>query len=253
MRRGQIAAFLPGLLLFFLLPPALPPLHTQTEAVVYVTPSGQRYHRETCRVLRQSRFALSLSDAARSGYTPCQICKPPAPPEGLTPAPGALYRVNAVDTGSGTGGAASFAQADMSRMVPAEVVDAVDGDTIRVRVENPPDGLGALETVRLIGVDTPETKHPSRPVERFGREAAAFTRDRLLGQPVYLAFDWDLRDRYGRLLAYVYLPGEGYFNALLVREGYGHAYTSYAFHFLEEFRALEQDARQHKRGLWGVD
>jgi micrococcal nuclease len=163
--------------------------------------------------------------------------------------------VNAGDSALGggaldSGALASSAQADISRMVPAEVVDAVDGDTIRVRVTNPPPGLGALETVRLIGVDTPETKHPSRPVEHFGREAAAFTRDRLLGQPVYLAFDWDLRDRYGRLLAYVY-HSEGCFNALLVREGYGHAYTSYAFHFLEEFRALEQEARQRKRGLWG--
>jgi micrococcal nuclease len=238
------AAFLPGALVFFLLLPDLAPLYGQAEEVVYVTPSGRRYHRENCRTLRQSRFALSLSDAARSGYTPCQLCKPPAAPEGLSPAMGGLYRVNAGE------GAASSGRADISRMVPAEVVDTVDGDTIRVRVEHPPEGLGALETVRLIGVDTPETKHPSRPVEHFGREASAFTRDRLRGKLVYLAFDWDLRDRYGRLLAYVYLPGEGCFNALLVREGYGHAYTSYAFHFLEEFRALEQEARRQKRGLW---
>jgi micrococcal nuclease len=101
-------------------------------------------------------------------------------------------------------------------------------------------------------VDTPETVHPSRPVQFFGREASEFTKARLLGKKVYLAFDWDFRDRYGRLLAYLY-TGEGEcFNALLIREGYGHAYLSYAFQFSEEFRVLEQAARREGRGLWGA-
>jgi micrococcal nuclease len=150
-------------------------------------------------------------------------------------------------------GLAGFAAADISRMVPAEVAAPVDGDTIRVGIQNPPAPLRAVETIRMIGVDTPETVHPSRPVERFGEEAAGFTRERLLGRTVYLAFDWDLRDRYGRLLAYVYTPEGDCFNAALIREGYGHAYTRFAFHFLQEFRALEQEARREKRGLWGAE
>jgi micrococcal nuclease len=88
-------------------------------------------------------------------------------------------------------------------------------------------------------------------VERFGKEASAFTRRTLLNKTVYLAFDWDLRDRYGRLLAYIYTAAGDCFNAALIREGYGHAYTRYPFQFMEEFRTLEQNARNAKRGLWG--
>jgi micrococcal nuclease len=136
-------------------------------------------------------------------------------------------------------------------MVPAEVVEHVDGDTVRVRISNPPQGLTLIETLRFLGVDTPETVHPQRPEEAFGREASGFTKERLLGKRVYLAFDWDLRDRYGRLLVYVYTgPPASCFNAELVREGYAHAYTRYPFQFMEEFRLLEADARGAGRGLW---
>jgi micrococcal nuclease len=135
-------------------------------------------------------------------------------------------------------------------MVRAEVVGHVDGDTVRVRIANPPPELKVVETIRLIGVDTPETVHPNRPVERFGREASDFTKARLLNTRVRLAFDWDLRDRYGRLLAYIYSGGEC-FNALLIREGYAHAYTRFTFQFMDEFRALEHEAREERRGLWG--
>jgi micrococcal nuclease len=136
-------------------------------------------------------------------------------------------------------------------MAPAEVIGHVDGDTVRVRIVNAPGEVGAVETIRFIGVDTPETVHPSRPVERFGKEASDFTREGLLGKPVYLAFDWDLRDRYGRLLAYIYTGDGRCFNARLIQEGYGFAYTRFPFHFMEEFRALERQARAEKRGLWG--
>jgi micrococcal nuclease len=217
---------------------------------VYVTNSGERYHRENCSSLRRSRIAVSLRDAVRSGYEPCAVCNPPvlsaAPSEGTgsrTPAE-TLYRVN-------TEKLTSVNAADIARMVPAEVIDHVDGDTVRVRVRNPPADLSVVETIRMLGVDTPETVHPSRPLEHFGKEASAFTRARLLGRSVYLAFDWDLRDRYGRLLSYIYTEDGVCFNALIVREGYGHAYTRYPFQFMDEFRRLEQEARNGKRGLWG--
>jgi micrococcal nuclease len=224
--------------------------------LVYVTSSGKKYHRETCSSLRRSKIALSLEEAVRSGYTPCSVCRPPAlnspsplepPAQGLAfpgpaAAPGAaLYRVNAE-------GLVRSSAGEISRMLPALVVDHVDGDTVRVRISG---DAGSLETIRLLGVDTPETVHPSRPVERFGREASDFTKARLLGRAVYLAFDWDLRDRYGRLLAYVYTREGRCFNALLVEEGYGQAYLRFPFQFIEEFKALEQEARRAGRGLWG--
>ncbi|MDR1099545.1 MAG: thermonuclease family protein [Treponema sp.] len=217
------------------------------ETAVYVTNTGEKYHRENCRSLRRSKIALSLEDAVKSGYSPCSTCKPPELSGDAVAAlsrSGGLYRVN-VAALSGS------AAADIYRMVKAEVVGHVDGDTVRVRIPNPPAELGAVETIRLIGVDTPETVHPNRPVEAFGREASDFTKSRLLNQTVYLAFDWDLRDRYGRLLAYIYTAEGRCFNASLVSEGYGHAYTRFSFQFMDEFRALEQQARRDKRGLWG--
>jgi micrococcal nuclease len=229
--------------------------HGGEEALtVYVTYSGQKYHREGCGSLRRSKIAVSLRDAVRSGYGPCSICNPPAAsalrsetPETRSSPPAAaepLYRVNAANL-------TRAAAADITRMVPAEVIDHVDGDTVRVRIANPPEGLTVVETIRMLGVDTPETVHPSRIPERFGKEASLFTRTRLLDKPVYLAFDWDLRDHYGRLLAYIYTIDGGCFNAGIIREGYGHAYTRYPFQFMDEFKRLEQEARDGKRGLWG--
>jgi micrococcal nuclease len=162
--------------------------------------------------------------------------------------PPGLYRLNS----PGPHSLGSVNEADLSRTLRAEVIDHVDGDTLRVRIPNPPLGLNAVETIRMIGVDTPETVHPRREIEYFGKEASEFTRQRLLGKTVSLAFDWDLRDRYDRLLAYIFGPDGTCHNAALIREGYAHAYTSYSFHFMDEFRRLEQEARRAKRGLWGL-
>jgi micrococcal nuclease len=212
---------------------------------VYVTNSGRRYHEDGCSSLSRSKIAVTLADAVRSGYTPCSICKPPVlsqPQESVSLR--ALYRVNAVDL-------ARSSQADWQKMVPAVVVGHVDGDTVRVRIPGPPEGLGTVETIRMLGVDTPETVHPSRPVERFGKEASEFTKTSLLNREVRLCFDWDLRDRYGRLLAYIFTGAGECFNAQIIREGYAHAYISYAFQFMDEFKALETESRRAKKGLWG--
>jgi micrococcal nuclease len=221
-----------------------------TETTVYVTNSGSKYHLETCTSLRRSKIAVSLEDAFKSGYQACSVCKPPVPSQGSaritkTRPQQTLYRVNRLNL-------TASSQGEISRMVPAEVVDHVDGDTLRVRIPNPPLDLKTVETIRMLGVDTPETVHPHKPVERFGQEASDFTKERLLGTPVYLAFDWDLRDQYGRLLAYVYTSEGHCFNATLIQEGYGHAYSSYTFQFIAEFKGLEQAARIGKRGLWGA-
>ena len=127
-----------------------------------------------------------------------------------------------------------------------KVVKVVDGDTINVSI------AGRVEKVRLIGVDTPEVDS-RRPVELFGREASEFTRRLSLGKDVRLDQDpqGDTRDTYGRLLRYVYLPDGTLLNAEIIRQGYGHAYTRFPYAKLESFRALEREAREAGRGLWG--
>jgi len=135
-------------------------------------------------------------------------------------------------------------------MTPAVVGRIVDGDTIVVSFD-PATGLGCTEKVRLIGVDTPETVDPRRPVQWFGKEAARFASEHLLGRTVRLAFETKLRDTYGRLLAYVFLADGNCFNLSVVAEGFGFAYTKYPFMFMADFREAERSARTAGHGLWG--
>lgn len=130
------------------------------------------------------------------------------------------------------------------------VVVVFDGDTVRVALEG-----GSAETVRLIGVDAPEVHHPERPVERFGREAAAFTTSLARGQRVRLEADAQSadRDRHGRLLRYVFLPDGRLLNAEIITQGFAHALTLYPFGRMESFRVLEREAREAGRGLWGAN
>lgn len=124
------------------------------------------------------------------------------------------------------------------------VVRVVDGDTLL---------LDGNERIRLIGVDTPESVDPRRPVERFGKEASEFTRRLVEGRRVQLAYDQERTDRYNRTLAYVYLEDGTLLNAEIIRQGYGHAYTRFPFRLAEEFRAYEREARENRRGLWADD
>lgn len=117
----------------------------------------------------------------------------------------------------------------------------IDGDTLL---------LVNGERVRLIGVDTPETEHPHKPVELFGKEAHLFTKKMVEGKGVRLEYDWERRDKYGRLLAYVYLMDGTFLNAEIIKQGYGFAYTKYPFKYLDEFRGYEREAREKRRGLW---
>lgn len=127
----------------------------------------------------------------------------------------------------------------------ARVLRVVDGDTIVV------DLGGRRENVRYIGVDTPETVAPNRPVECFGREASAENKRLVDGKTVRLERDVSDRDRYGRLLRYVYLD-DRMVNEELVRQGFATAVT-YQPDVRENarFRQLERDARRENRGLWG--
>jgi micrococcal nuclease len=135
----------------------------------------------------------------------------------------------------------------VGRKPNATVVYVVDGDTIDVTIN------GAEQRVRLIGVDTPETKKQNTPVECFGREATAFTESLLPAQtPIHLERDVEARDDYGRLLGYVYRSSDGLFvNFELVAQGYANPLTfppniAYADQFREAARAAEQA----DLGLW---
>lgn len=121
-----------------------------------------------------------------------------------------------------------------------------DGDTIAV------DMGGTQETIRFIGVDTPETKDPRKPVQCFGRAASDFTKNLIGNNPVRLVADPTNtdRDRYQRLLRYVYLPDGTLVNLEIIKQGYGFAYVSFPVQKLEEFRAAQKEAREANRGLW---
>ena len=123
------------------------------------------------------------------------------------------------------------------------VTRVIDGDTLV---------LDGGEKVRLIGVDTPETVHPSRPMEFFGREASPFTKRMVEGEQVYLEYEQgsSTKDRYGRTLAYVYLRDGTLLNKEIIEQGYGHAYTRFPFSKMEEFREAQREARAAGRGLW---
>ena len=129
-----------------------------------------------------------------------------------------------------------------------QVVKVVDGDTIHVQVGS------AREKVRYIGVDTPETKDPRKPVQCYGQKAADFNA-RLVGdERVRLVRDVEERDRYGRLLAYVYRTRDGLFvNAELARLGYATPLSIPPdVRFAERFAALAREAREQRRGLWAA-
>jgi endonuclease YncB( thermonuclease family) len=126
------------------------------------------------------------------------------------------------------------------------VVKAIDGDTLVVRLR------GRRDTVRLIGVDTPEAAHAGKLAEPFAERATAFTRNRVEGKAVLLVPEpgGEDRDAYGRLLRYVELPDGVSLNAELLRQGYALVYGRSPFTRIEEFRRHEREARERGQGLW---
>jgi micrococcal nuclease len=145
------------------------------------------------------------------------------------------------------GGGGGVGQHDPGpRRVTATVTRVIDGDTVEATIG------GAVEDVRYIGVDTPESVAPDQPVECFGRQAAAFNRRLVAGETVRLVFDEERRDRYGRLLAYVY-AGDEFVNAALLRRGYARTLTiAPNDRFAGLFARLERQAGGSGRGLWNA-
>jgi len=125
----------------------------------------------------------------------------------------------------------------------------VDGDTIHLDM---PDRGKVFTIVRLWGVDTPETKKPNTPVQWYGHEASEFTSGLVEGKKVRIELEKgkDTRDKYGRLLAWVYLEDGRLLNQELIAQGYGYADPRFAHHLDKEFARLQAKAMHDKRGLW---
>ncbi|MFS0646675.1 thermonuclease family protein [Siminovitchia sp. 179-K 8D1 HS] len=139
-------------------------------------------------------------------------------------------------------------QVEKMQGIEATVVHVVDGDTIDVKFND-----GRKERVRMLLVDTPETKHPRLGVQPFGPEASAFTKKSLYEKKVVLEMDVSERDKYGRVLAYVWLENEN-FNRMLLEEGLARvAIFPPDLKYLDEFEKVQEKARQNKLGIWSLE
>jgi len=127
------------------------------------------------------------------------------------------------------------------------VTQVANGDTIHV-------GRGWRKaTVQFLGADTPETVRPDKPAECWGSEASEFTKKTLKGKKVCLEFEpLNQMDKYGRLLAYVYLEDGTFFNAKLIKEGYARVTAPSHFRYYDEFHNYEQEARAAGVGIWST-
>lgn len=130
------------------------------------------------------------------------------------------------------------------------VTKVTDGDTIKVNID------GTIETIRMIGLDTPETVDPRKPVQCFGIEASNKAKELLSGKKVRLESDptQGNRGKYGRLLRYVWLEDGTLYNKKMISDGYASEYTyNTPYKYQVEFKQAETEARNAKRGLWADD
>jgi len=185
--------------------------------------NSNKYHYPWCSAAQQinpgNLISFSSPENARaSGYVPCLVCDPPWESPPPPPPPPTYGKYNAFCIG------------------------VIDGDTIIVLLN------GIEERVRLVGVDTPEVG------QCFSNEATNFTRGMLENKSVVLEDDKTSleRDVYGRILSYVYAPGNTMANRELVRLGYGIAYIAYPFRYQSEFVSLESSSKNSQIGLWGI-
>lgn len=137
-----------------------------------------------------------------------------------------------------------------NRVVDATVVKNIDGDTIKVKLEN-----GKEETVRFLLIDTPETKHPRLGVQPFGPAASGFVKKHAgKGKEIQLEFDVSDREKYGRLLAYVWVDGQ-MLNRMLVEQGLARVAYVYAPNtkYVDYLREVQRKAQAAEKGIWSVE
>lgn len=127
------------------------------------------------------------------------------------------------------------------------VTEVVDGDTVKVNIN------GTIETLRLIGLDTPETVDPRKEVQCFGKEASNKGKELLNGKKVRLEKDSTQgdKDKYRRTLAYIYTESGIFYNKYMIEQGYAHEYTyNSAYKYQAEFKQAQKNAEANKVGLW---
>ncbi len=127
------------------------------------------------------------------------------------------------------------------------VTEVVDGDTIKINIG------GITTTLRLIGLDTPETLDPRKPVQCFGKEASNKAKELLSGKKVRIEKDSTQGelDKYGRTLAYVYREDNLFYNKYMIEQGYAHEYTyNTPYKYQADFKVAEKSARENQKGLW---
>lgn len=135
-----------------------------------------------------------------------------------------------------------------STLLDAEVTKVVDGDTLHVIIS------GKKETIRLLLVDTPETVHPTKQVQPFGPEASNYMKEKLNGEEIQVELGIGERDKYGRLLAYVYHDNQ-MINKLLLERGL--ARVAYVFEpntkYIDEFNEIQKQAQNEQVGIWSLE
>ena len=146
----------------------------------------------------------------------------------------------------------AFTGTSIDENKPYPVTHILDGDTFKAKIGS------HIVTVRMLGIDTPETVDPRKPVQCFGKEASDETKSLLTGKNVRLKLNpsREEKDKYGRYLAYVYLQAEPevFINEYLLENGYAREYTyskSVPHMFQKEFKSIENTAKEGKKGLWG--
>jgi micrococcal nuclease len=130
------------------------------------------------------------------------------------------------------------------------VSSVVDGDTLKVNIN------GTIETLRLIGMDTPETVDPRKPVQCFGKEASNKAKELLIGKKVRIEKDSTQGelDKYGRRLVYIYREDGLFYNKYMIEQGYAHEYTyNTPYKYQIEFKAAQKSAQENLKGLWSPD
>ncbi|MDP2323500.1 MAG: thermonuclease family protein, partial [Gammaproteobacteria bacterium] len=165
-----------------------------------------------------------------------------------------LAMINLASAAAGADGTAQATLAqptrDFSRQTSYRVERIIDGDTVELAID------GRRVKVRLVGIDTPESHFPGRPVERFADEATEFVRGLIDGRFVYLEYDamCDRQDSFGRTLAHLFRAPDGmWVNLEIVRQGLGIVYDRFPFTNEDLFHSYEDEARAAGRGLWSTE
>lgn len=200
---------------------------------VYITKTGSKYHLGSCHYLSKSRIAIDIDDAVARGYTACSVCKPGYPDS--KPSEPAPKEEQPKDSDG--------------KRIPIELIRVIDGDTIKAEL------YGAEESIRYIGIDTPEMHFNSNDdPDPFAEEATDFNAKLLANRELSVELDVQHRDKYDRVLGYVWAKdddGEFMVNSQIIRYGFAYLLTIPPdVKYVERFQKALEKAKEEKLNLW---